>query len=175
MNDMEQELMVVLDRIAVALERIADSMEAGEPLAPANPTKNADLRTCMLAKFAGQLVTIEEAREALGGTWLDASAKAIGQALSAAGFERRRWSTGVKYAINADGSREVGGAPIQMPAKLHESVEQAREAKAKFGRKLSAEQVLFAAYLLAGAPAKPNQVTAQHVAEVHRLYPNEFE
>lgn len=172
---MEQELMGVLDRIATALERIAESMEAGETLTPANPSKNADLRTCMLAKFAGQLVTIEEARDALGGTWQDASAKAIGQALSAAGFERRRWSTGVKYAINADGSREAGGAPIAMPERLHDSVEQAREAKTKFNKKLTAEDVLYGAYLLAGTPAKPNQVTPQHVAEVRRLYPNEFE
>jgi hypothetical protein len=165
---MENEYLPVLERIAVALERIADG---GNSLASAVPREStADhARQTLLAKFEGMYITVDQGREALG---MDgASAKAVGQAIAAAGFDRRRWSTGVRFAICEPGGH-CSGSPVVLPDNLEAAVESARVARQKGKGNIDAKAILYTAYLMDGKQAKPSQVTPLHVAEVKRLYPD---
>jgi hypothetical protein len=166
---MDQHVVSLLERIAASLEKIAAS-ESGFTAGPHEP-KSQQVRETLLQKFEGQYITVDQARVALG---MDgSSSKAVGQVVSAAGFERRRWSSGVRFAICEPGGTCVG-SPVVLPDNLEDAVAAAREAKAKFGRVTPAQGIIYGAYLMQGKSAKPSQVTEQHVAEVKRLYP-EFE
>jgi len=100
----------------------------------------------------------------------DASSKAVGQVLAAAGFERRRWATGVRFAICEPGGN-CSGSPITLPENLADAVEAARAALKNYGRKTDARGVIYGAYLMQGVTAKPSLVTAAHIEEVLRQYP----
>lgn len=168
----ESKLLALLERGVIALEAIARRSGNGEAVvSPHEPVAEQNRKT-LLSRFEGLYITIDQARDALkmGG----ASSKAVGAAVSAAGFDRRRWSDGVKFAICEPGGTCVG-APVVLPDNLDESVQMAKAAKENHGRKITAEQVLYGAYLMAGKTAKPSQVTPQHLSEVRRLYPGLFE
>lgn len=167
----ESKLLGLLERGVAALEAIAQHLGTGE-MPTANEPMADQTRKILMSQFEGLYITIDQARDAL--KMHGASGKAVGAVVAAAGFERRRWSTGVRFAICEPGGTCVG-APVVLPDNLDYSVEMAKAAKEKDGRKITAEQVLYGAYLMAGKTAKPSQVTPQHVAEVKRLYPGLFD
>lgn len=157
------------ERMAAALERIAKGSAAGE-IVTVEP-KIDRVRDVLMARFKGTYVSVSQARDALGMT--DASSKEIGKLLTAAGFERRRWAQGVRFAICEPGGVCVG-SPVTLPDNLDESMQAARVAQERTGRKPTPEGVLYGAYLMQGVTAKSSQVTDQHIEEVKRLYPDDF-
>lgn len=164
---MEAKIESLLERIAIAVEAIAareSSYAADGSRAPVAER----VRQTLLGRFEGLYITVDQAREALG---MDgASSKAVAQTVAAAGFERRRWATGVRFAICEPGGT-CAGSPVVLPENLEDAVQAARTAKSKFGRNTNASGVLYGAYLMQGHTAKPSQVTDQHIAEVRKLYP----
>jgi hypothetical protein len=167
----ESKLLALIERGVIALEAIAQQ-SGGETVPTAHEPKAEQTRKTLMHRFEGQYISIEQARDALGmhGT----SSKAVGMVVSAAGFERKRWATGVRFAICEPGG-VCTGAPVVLPDNLDDAAQMAKEAKSKHGRKTTPEQVLYGAYLMSGKTVKPSQVTPQHIAEVKRLYPGLFD
>lgn len=166
-----KEGLALLERVAVALETIAQKLgDDGKPT-PREPMIEQTRKT-LLAKHEGQYITVDQARDALG--LVDASAKAIGQIVTAAGFERKRWSDGVKFAICEPGGVVVA-QHIKLPENIEDAIENARAAKKKNGKQLTPRQVLAGAYLMQGVNAKSSQITDAHCLELKRQYPDDFE
>lgn len=168
--ELVQRGVVAAERMAAALERIAKGAAAGE-VTTVEP-KIDRVHDILMGRFEGTYITIPQAREAIG--MPDTSSKEIGKLLTAAGFERRRWSDGVRFAICKPGGVCVG-SPVTLPDNLDQSMDAARVAQQRTGRKPTPEGVLYGAYLMQGVTAKPSQATDQHILEVRRLYPGEFD
>ncbi|HEV2679426.1 MAG TPA: hypothetical protein VGV14_02905 [Rhodanobacter sp.] len=165
---MDAHTTALLERIAAALEKIA-AQNASSTAPTAREPLTERTREIMLSMFHGVYVSVDEAREALGMT--GASSKAVGQVLTAAGFERKRWASGVRFAICEPGGTCVG-SPITLPDNLDASVAAAREAFKKTGRKTPIQGLIYGAYMMQGITPKPSQATQAHIDEVSKLYPD---
>jgi hypothetical protein len=167
---MEPEYLTLFKRAVDALERIADNLDRdGHHETPSvREPQSERTRDILMSKFEGLYITIEQAREALA--MHDASAKAVGQVVAAAGFEKRRWASGIKFAICKPGG-QCQGSPVVLPDNLDEAAAAARIGSRKSGRATDARGLLYGAYLMQGVTAKPSQVTRAHIEEAHKLFP----
>jgi len=165
---MDDQILSLLERCAVALEKIAEGGFAHSSSPSVMDSTANQTRKILMGRFDGLYITVDQARDALGMT--DASSKAVGRVVAAAGFERRRWANGVKFAICEPGGI-CAGAPVVLPDNLEESAVALRIARDKYGKPATAQAVIYGAYIMQGKTVKQNQVTPQHIAEVKRLYP----
>ncbi|WP_441253627.1 hypothetical protein [Bradyrhizobium sp. 613_E4_N2_2] len=151
----------LLARIAVALERIADSL-------PTNlskpPMTTEDFRERLTAAHAGDLISVDQVRAAVDRP--EISNRMIGTMMKMAGFERRRLAEGVRYVIGL-AKEGLPGRPIEMPPNMDEVIVEAR----KYPHNMVA--TVFLSVCMRQAGMKPN-VTAAHVAALHARYPGEF-
>ncbi|MDR3548462.1 MAG: hypothetical protein P4M11_09405, partial [Candidatus Pacebacteria bacterium] len=152
---MDAQLMELLERGVSAFERMATALEriakgGSIPDTPVIEPRIDRVRDTMMSRFKGAYVSVTQARDALG--MHESSSKEIGKLLTAAGFERRRWAQGVRFAICEPGGVCVG-SPVTLPDNLDESMQAARVAQERTGRKPSPEGVLYGAYLMQGVTA----------------------
>jgi len=164
---MDTELYALAERFVIAVEKIADRLNAEHAPSVREPMTERTRET-LLKRYEGTYITVDQAREELG--MINASSKAVGAVLTAAGFERKRWSTGIRFAICEPGGTCVG-APVTLPDNLEESVIAARVAREKHGKTPTIQGIIYGAYLMQGVTAKPTQVTPAHIEEVKRRYP----
>lgn len=158
------ELLHTLKRIAVALETIA----ANGSFTAVNPGQSEltpeQFRARMVEAHNHELVTVDQVRATLDRS--DLSNRAIGTLMRMAGFERRRFSEGVRYVIG-EVNEGSPGRPLVMPTNMDQMIVEAR----KFPHNMVASKFLGICMRQEGMALR---ITAAHIDALHARYPGEF-